>query len=73
MKRFKTLISYTLYTLLVAFTFGCDGGTTRIENKDSYATIIVEGCEYMYKEGVGFRSLVHKGNCTNEIHKCNCN
>ena len=46
---------------------------TRIENKDSYATVIVEGCEYMYKEGVGFRSLVHKGNCTNEIHKCNCN
>ena len=73
MKRFKTLKSYTLYTLLVAFSFGCAGGTTRIENKDSYVTVIVEGCEYMYKETIGLRGLVHKGNCTNEIHKCNCN
>jgi hypothetical protein len=72
MKRFKTIISYTLYTLLVAFTFGCDGGTTKIETKDSYVTVVIESCEYMYKEGVGYRSLVHKGNCTNEIHKCNC-
>ena len=70
MKRFKTFISYTL---LVAFTFSCNGGTTRVENKDTYVTVVVEGCEYMYKQGIGTRGLVHKGNCTSKIHKCNCN
>ena len=73
MNLIKTFTRYALYTLLVAFTFGCDGGTTKIETKDNYVTVVVESCEYMYKEGVGYRSLVHKGNCTNEIHKCNCN
>lgn len=73
MKNLRTKLSNAFYTLLVAFAFGCDGGTTKIETKDSYVTIVIESCEYMYKEGVGYRSLVHKGNCTNEIHKCNFN
>lgn len=58
--------------LLTFFAFGCNGGTTKIESKDTYVIVIVEGCEYMYKEGVGYKSFVHKGNCKNEIHKCNC-
>jgi len=66
MKRFKTLKSYTLYTLLVAFLFcSCGNGENTIEGKTVYRTVEVEGCEYItkyngYQRGYNF---THKGNC----------
>ena len=62
MKRFKTLISYTLYTLLVAFLFcGCEAHERELRKKQVQNLQIVEfdNCEYL----VGYRQLTHKGNC----------
>ena len=60
------------FIAVVIFFYSCNGGTIKTENINDFATIIVEDCEYMYKSKVGYRSLVHKGNCKNPIHKCNC-
>jgi hypothetical protein len=70
MKRFKTLKSYTLYTLLVAFLMvGCTETITKEEQNDRIAnkfkTIEVDGCEYLYREGYRMGFLAHKGNCKN--------
>jgi hypothetical protein len=50
----------------------CNGGTVRQGSMDEEVTQIIEGCEYIYSSGIGLRSRVHKGNCSNPIHKCNC-
>ena len=67
-------LNIVFYLLLVAALIGCNnGGTTINKSIDSFATVIVEDCEYIYQVGTGYRSLVHKGNCKNPIHKCSCN
>jgi len=63
----KNITYFTLLLLLCS----CDGGTVRTESINTFATVIVEDCEYIYKEKIGFRSLVHKGNCKNVFHKFN--
>lgn len=49
------------------------GKTTEVKLDSKFNTIIVEDCEYIYNTLIGMRSLVHKGNCKSEIHKCKCN
>ena len=34
--------------------------------------VVVEGCEYFRINAYTSYTYVHKGNCTNPIHKCNC-
>lgn len=67
MKRFKTIKSYTLYTLLVAFVF-CGCSNTRTKNLESdYKVIIIEDCEYIvyntFSGYIGYGYMAHKGNC----------
>ena len=74
MKRFKTLKSYTLYTLLVAFLFcGCGDFEKRqiIKQVENMQIVEFDGCEYL----VGYRRLAHKGNCKYCIERAknNCN
>jgi len=69
MKRFKTLKSYTLYTLLVAFLMvGCEMPTEadRTEKAiEDYKVQVIDGCEYIliYRYRQDF--MAHKGNCKN--------
>lgn len=67
----KNLIKYGFIAIVICF-WSCNGGAAKTENTNNFETIIVEDCEYIYKIGIGYRSLVHKGNCKNPIHKCNC-
>jgi len=46
------------------------GGDIIKEDMEEFNTIIVEDCEYIYDATIGLRSLTHKGNCKNPIHKC---
>lgn len=78
MKRFKTLKSYTLYTLLVAFLMvGCDE-SNKTKDKDhpafreamsKHKVVEVEGCEYILFYGsnseLRYDGVTHKGNCKN--------
>jgi hypothetical protein len=62
----KTKIKY-LTILLVTLSLGScvePGQTREVTLNDKYNTINVM---------VGQRSMVHKGNCKSEIHKCKCN
>jgi hypothetical protein len=70
MKRFKTLKSYTLYTLLVAFLFcGCNVKNDKefADYKERDFTIIeIDSCEYIFMSSMPMDSdmaLSHKGNC----------
>ena len=72
MKRFKTLKSYTLYTLLVAFLFcGCSEPNVNEKTTDYILSetgqrikiIEVDNCEYLYYVGGHQMGLAHKGNC----------
>ena len=72
MKRFKTLISYTLYTLLVAFLMvGCkeEGKVLSMpetENLKEYHVIKIDSCEYIkWYMSYKYSNITHKGNCTN--------
>lgn len=68
MKRFKTLISYTLYTLLVVFLMvGCTE-CNKTKDKDhpafrgdmsKYKVIEVEGCEYILFYGSNREPLMN--------------
>ena len=64
----KNLI-VTLFVLSIAL-ISCDGGTVKRKTMDEFVTVIIEDCEYMYHAGIGYRSMVHKGNCANPIHDC---
>jgi hypothetical protein len=73
-KNLTKKLSYAIYIVLVAFMFtACNGGTKIEDTMGNYVTVTIEGCEYMHHEVVGKEGLVHKGNCSNEIHICNCN
>ena len=48
------------------------GQTEEVKLDSEYNTIVIEDCEYIYYALIGKRSLVHKGNCKSEIHKCKC-
>ena len=72
MKRFKTLKSYTLYTLLVAFLMvGCkkEGkvlSMPEMENLKEYEIIKIDNCEYIkWYVSYKYSNITHKGNCTN--------
>ena len=64
----KNLI-ITLFVLSIALV-SCDGGTVIQKSMDEFATVVIENCEYIYHEGNGYKSMTHKGNCSNSIHKC---
>lgn len=73
MKRFKKLISYTLYTLLVAFLMV--GYVKQTDQKvkttvvqqgfDELSIVEIDGCEYILYDGYKAGGLTHKGNCKN--------
>ena len=71
MKRFKTLKSYTLYTLLVAFLMvGCNEPEkyeSKTENEITYKIITIDSCEYIFykNNNIYGQTLAHKGNCKN--------
>jgi hypothetical protein len=70
MKRFKTLKSYTLYTLLVAFLFcSCNrkpnpvkDTNTEINGKKIYL-VEYDSCEYLIISMKWEEVFTHKGNC----------
>jgi predicted small secreted protein len=70
MKRFKTIISYTL---LVAFLMvGCVEQTDQKvkttvvqQGFDQISIIEIDGCEYILYDGYKAGGLTHKGNCKN--------
>ena len=72
MKILKTLKSYTLYTLLVAFLMvGCKEMTPEEKTKVAIASdgidiIEVDGCEYVRFIGYYKGGITHKGNCKNQ-------
>ena len=68
MNTIKTLTRYALYTVLVAVALSCDEKTYKTEIVPN-SEFTYQGCDYI-KHGHG---ITHKGNCTNEIHKSNCN
>lgn len=77
MKNLNRKLSYALYTLLVAFLVGCQGGTngdsTKKSNND-YSDIVVteiDGCEYVVYRGFEKGGIIHKANCKNSNHNCN--
>jgi hypothetical protein len=53
---------------LVSLMVSCEGGEVTNSDASSWNTINYDGCEYIYRVGIGTRSLVHKGNCKNTIH-----
>lgn len=62
-------------SFLVLFTFAaCSSGSDQRPTNElnpNYV-VIVGGCEY-YKIAAWYSyTYVHKGNCSNPIHKCNC-
>ena len=68
MKNLIKKLSYTLYTLLVAFLMvGCTETIIKEEKNNrivnTFETIEVDGCEYLYREGYRMGFLAHKGNC----------
>jgi len=70
MKNLRTKLSYAFYTLLVAFLMvGCTETITKEEQDNrianTFKTIEVDGCEYLYREGSRMGFLAHKGNCKN--------
>lgn len=73
MKRFKTLKSYTLYTLFVPFFLmvGCVEVEDTLKEKiitngdDKISIIEVDSCEYILYDGWKAGGLTHKGNCKN--------
>lgn len=66
---------YVLIFGLLILT-GCtsfEGVDADITIEDSYKTIVLEGCEYIYVSRRPFSSemmMAHKGNCKNIIHNC---
>ena len=74
MKRFKTLKSYTLYTLLVAFLFcGCTKAKEEIAKE--FEIMEIDSCEYVVNYFDMNYFFAHKGNCKycTERAKNNCN
>lgn len=71
MRNLRTKLSYTFYTLLVAFLMvGCnspDKYESKNENGIAYKIIILDSCEYIwFKDGNMYgQTLAHKGNCKN--------
>ena len=72
MRNLKRAIRYSFYALLSTFLISCDGGEVHHKTTSNYVTVVIEDCEYIYNAMIGERSMVHKGNCKSEIHKCNC-
>lgn len=68
MKNLRTKLSYALYILLVAVSISCDEKTYKSEIVPN-EEFTYQGCDYI-KHGHG---ITHKGNCTNEIHRKDCN
>jgi hypothetical protein len=87
MKNLRTKLSYSFYTLLVAFLVGCQGGTSgdstkkannyysdmRSNKKFSNKIVVTEidGCEYVVYRGYEKGGITHKANCKNPNHNCN--
>ncbi|AGH56736.1 hypothetical protein Phi19:2_gp072 [Cellulophaga phage phi19:2] len=72
MIKLKNKLSNAFYILIVAVSlFSCEGGETKTETTETYVTVIVEDCEYIFKDGTGYKGMTHKGNCKNVIHNCN--
>lgn len=68
MNLIKTLTRYSIHTLLVVVALSCNEKTYKTEIVPN-SEFTYQGCDYI-KHGHG---ITHKGNCTNEIHKSNCN
>ena len=62
-------LSYVFYLVLATVFTGCNDGKSNI----SSSITTIEGCEYFVNENAYGNSITHKGNCSNPIHKCNCN
>jgi len=70
-KKSRLLGLFLLIPTIIALLLGgCS--TEGITGDKEFKTIYIEGCQYLYKYN-GYNSgysFVHKGNCTNPIHKC---
>ena len=63
----KTL-SLFLSLLICLLVVGCGGVDNDVHPEDSYRTITVDGCEYIFisrRPFAGNMALAHKGNCPN--------
>ena len=45
-----------------------DTGVVLVEGSSSIKEVVIDGCEYLYKDGGHQFGLTHKGNCSNPIH-----
>lgn len=63
------IIVFLLISMLV---IGCESQLDKkmnINQKEGFATVTIDGCEYIIVEGNVEYSITHKGNCKNPIHK----
>ena len=69
MKNLRTKLSYTIYTLLVAFLMvSCDGAENDVHPEENYKIIEIDDCEYIFISRRPFASdmaITHKGDCKN--------
>lgn len=68
----KNLIKYGFIAVVSCFWSCGDRNEIIKQNRQSatssWSTIEYDGCEYL----IGSKKGMHKGNCKNPIHKCNC-
>lgn len=77
--RVCALLGVALTVLILVTGCGKSGdknfgdNTYRISNDPkTFDVIIIDGCEYIYRENNGYQQgpiFTHKGNCKNPIHK----
>lgn len=68
----KNLIKYGFIAVVSCFLLSCEQPKqeTKHEEINRIAEVVeFDGCEYV----LGWRTMAHKGNCKNPIHKYNCN
>lgn len=68
-ENMNNLIKYVCIAFTIVF-YACDGGKTTKVSSDKFNTIVFQECEYIYHPYDGLKSVTHKGNCKNPIHKC---
>lgn len=62
-------MKHIIFLILLVFS-SCDRIPRDGDTVDNPPTIIIEGCEYIQVRANYDKAYTHKGNCKNQIHKC---
>lgn len=65
----KDWLSDHIYEIIIGIAILAALGAAVNAARHPTRTVVIDGCEYLEtRTADGDKSLIHKGNCTNEIH-----